>query len=88
MRMKDKKELREELANFIHEVWAHWTGYMLGEICTDVPPKVAEFVQETSCVKRWHGQIETPYAELSEKEKDSDRVFANTLLNLLEKRGK
>lgn len=33
-------------------------------------------------LKRWHRQINTPYADLTEKEKDSDRVWADKVLEI------
>jgi hypothetical protein len=36
-------------------------------------------------IERWRRQIDTPYADLSEKEKDSDREWADKVMVLLEK---
>lgn len=53
----------EKLANLEHEQWAHWTRYMLDNLTDDN-------------IKRWRLQIDIPYSELSEKEKESDRKWA------------
>jgi len=63
--------LRELLAELEHNQWAHWTRYMLGNLSPEN-------------IERWRRQIETPYAELSEKEKDSDRGWADRVLGLCE----
>jgi hypothetical protein len=65
------KSLLEKLAALEHEQWAHWTEYMV----KSVP---VEFSNED--IKRWRRQIETPYEELSEYEKDSDRRWASKVL--------
>ena len=66
-----KKKLLEELAELEHKQWAHWTEYMLNNL-TDED------------IKRWKRQIETPYSELSEKEKDGDREWAEKVLKIIE----
>jgi len=62
--------LREQLADLEHEQWAHWTRYMLDNL---TPENIA----------RWRRQCDTPYADLSEKEKDSDREWADKVLALV-----
>lgn len=64
--------LREELANLEHEQWSHWTKYMLDN------------ANPENC-RRWTTQINTPYCDLSEAEKDSDRIWADKVLELLNK---
>lgn len=63
------KGLREELAELEHDQWAHWTRYMLNNLT----PKN---------ILRWSAQCETKYADLSEKEKDSDRAWADKALEI------
>lgn len=65
-------DLREQLAALEHEQWAHWTRYMLDNL---TPENMA----------RWRQQVETPYGELSEAEKESDRRWADKVLGLLER---
>lgn len=63
------KILREKLAELEHEQWAHWTKYML-ENLTD------------ENIERWKRQVETPYNELSEEEKMSDREWADKAIDI------
>jgi len=67
-----KDQLLEQLAALEHEQWAHWTSYMLDN-------------DTVENVLRWRKQIETPYADLSEKEKESDREWARKVLAVLER---
>ena len=39
--------------------------------------------EKDELIERWRRQMNTPYAELSEKEKDSDREWAKKLIDLL-----
>lgn len=64
-------ELIERLAQLEHEQWAHWTRYMLDNLTPEN-------------IERWRRQIETPYHQLTEKEKESDRKWAKKVLEVLE----
>jgi hypothetical protein len=66
-------ELRERLAALEHEQWAHWTTWMLDNISEEN-------------VERWKKQVATPYEDLSEKEKTSDREWADKVLAIVEQR--
>ena len=61
---------RETLAALEHEQWSHWTKYML-----------ANMTKEN--IAKWKKQIDTPYEKLTEKEKDSDREWADKVWSLL-----
>jgi mannose-6-phosphate isomerase-like protein (cupin superfamily) len=63
-------ELREKLADLEHKQWAHWTKYMLENLSD----------REKA---RWERQIDTDYKDLSEKEKDGDREWADKVLDIL-----
>lgn len=77
----------EALAAIEHQSWSTWTRYMLEQIekelkleastpgCPDpqVPGRCWNMLHLLPCVKRWTRQHNTPYADLSEKEKESDR---------------
>ena len=70
------KELREKLAAIEHQRWADWQRYV-HSLCYENKGIGGELTGEltipSELVRRWERQIETPYHELSEKEKDSDR---------------
>jgi hypothetical protein len=76
------ESLVEELAALEHERWAHWQKYVhdKGQRQPDgsilLPPDL---------VTRWERQINTQYADLTAKEKDSDREQVKKYLPLLER---
>lgn len=63
-------ELVEELAAIEHERWAHWQRFMhdQGQRNAD-----GSLTLPAELVSRWERQIATSYAELTEKERESDR---------------
>lgn len=65
-----KQHLIEELAAIEHERWSHWQRYMHAQ-CESGPDGSLTIPAEL--VRRWTTQMNTPYAELSEEEKESDR---------------
>ena len=60
----------EALAAIEHERWSRWQRYMhdKGEIRPD-----GSLLIPSDLVQRWERQVATPYAALSEAEKESDR---------------
>ena len=68
-KMKEQYKL-EELAELEHIQWAHWTRYMLNNLTPEN-------------IERWKRQIDTPYEELSEEEKNSDRKWARKVLGIV-----
>ena len=62
--------LIEELAAIEHERWAHWQRH-LHEQCDALPD--GSLVLPSNLVTRWGRQLSTPYEQLSEQEKESDR---------------
>lgn len=65
---EDKQQIREKLAAIEHERWADWQKW-----CHKVIRQNDPNLQTENVLMRWDKQIETPYADLSEKEKQSDR---------------
>ena len=68
---EQKVELIEKLADLEHKQWGHWTRYFL------------EFYS-TSNRRRWGDQSHTAYKNLSEEEKESDRVWVRKVLKVFE----
>lgn len=73
------KNLLEDLAALEHKQWAHWTEYMLNRIegieKANLNPKQQ--------IEDWRRQIKTKYQDLTEKEKDSDRVWARKTIEII-----
>ena len=63
-------QLREELAALEHEQWAHWTRYLLTNI---TPENIA----------RWNSQCQREYGALTEREKGTDRKWADKVMEIL-----
>jgi hypothetical protein len=74
--------LREALSDEQHAIWAHWMAYVF-QVCPRQADGSVTIPREL--VERWTRQIATPYAALSESEKDSDREQADRILDVLEK---
>jgi len=70
----------EQLATLEHERWAHWQQYV-HEQCR--PAEDGSLVIPAELVQRWATQIATPYAELSDAEKESDREQVRRYLPIL-----
>lgn len=75
----------EELANLCHEQWSGWMGYLfsLCHISNNRKPVISRENYE-----RWALQMVTDYENLSEEEKESDRIEARKILALGYRRGK
>ena len=63
-------ELFEKLAAIEHERWADWQEYV-HSLCHENHDD--SLTIPAALVQRWREQIATPYAGLSDKEKESDR---------------
>jgi hypothetical protein len=73
--------VREELAAYAHEAWSGWMEYLFDNSEIDaggavtIPP---------SFVERWMRQMSTPYDQLPEGEKESDRAEADKMLAIMQ----
>ena len=67
----------ERVAEAAHVAWSGWISYMFSK-CLVNPDGSLNIPAEL--VERWTRQMNTPYAELSESEKDSDRREADRYL--------
>lgn len=81
--MKNAKldpELVEKLADYAHEAWSGWMKYLF-KVSDDFGDE--SVVITPSHVKRWRRQMSTPYADLPDHEKESDRVEARKMLEVM-----
>lgn len=81
--LPETPDLREQIAALAHEQWAGWMRYLFSR-CEKLQsgPYTGGLVMPREWVDRWHRQVETPYAALSEAEKNSDREEADRVLAL------
>lgn len=74
-------DLQEQLAALAHEQWAGWMRYLFensiegDDGCVEIP---------ASFVARWKRQMNTPYVDLPENEKESDRAEADKMLHVIQ----
>lgn len=74
LKMIDDKELLEKLAELEHNQWAVWTLYFLNHLtCKDL-------------IEKWKFQMVTKYSDLSEKDKEKDRVWARKIIEELKQK--
>ncbi|WP_263057042.1 hypothetical protein [Pantoea agglomerans] len=72
----------EMLSEIEHERWSRWQKY-LHKKC--VPNDDGSLTIPVDLVDKWEKQMNTPYKELSDKEKDSDRELVLDKFHLLDK---
>lgn len=75
--------LRERLAELEHERWSCWMQYLFSR-WTRVD---GGYLIAPDDVTWWEHLIETPYADLTERSKDSDRREADRTLAILKEMG-
>jgi hypothetical protein len=83
--MSASENLREQLAALAHEQWSGWMRYLFGRTWAERnnAGEIGAVIIAKSDAERWMRQMETPYAELPEEEKESDRVEADKVLALI-----
>jgi hypothetical protein len=72
----------EALASVEHERWSHWQRYLHSR-CT--MRSDGSLVIPAEQVHQWTRQMTTPYADLAEEEKESDREQAREYIAALRK---
>lgn len=88
--MMNDETTREQLAEYAHDAWSSWMKYLFqqgqfkGKIVEG--KHVMEWIMPAWFVERWQRQMNTPYADLPESEKESDREEADRMLAIV--RGK
>lgn len=89
----DGAALREGLAEYAHEAWSGWMKYMFekgkfehrhkeGGGLIDVE---TVYIMPAWAVERWARQMQTPYADLPESEKEGDRLEADRMIEVMDK---
>jgi len=71
-------ELQEELADYAHQAWSGWMRYLFSN-CQDNGNGTMTI--PAWAVERWKRQMNTPYSDLPQEEKESDRYEAGILIN-------
>lgn len=79
------EQLREALAAYAHEAWIGWMRYMFSRCFSSA--LAGDMIIPEQSVNRWLRQMATPYADLPESEKKSDREEADKMLAIMEKWG-
>ena len=67
----------EDLADIEHQRWSHWQRYLHSK---GTPQPDGSLLLPTDQVSKWTRQMSTTYADLSEKEKESDREQVRLVL--------
>jgi hypothetical protein len=75
-----EQELIELLADKHHASWAEWMTYLF-RVCRKLPN--GSIIIPSQLVEHWQGQIDTSYAELTEREKQSDRAEVAHILPII-----
>jgi hypothetical protein len=75
------ESLMEQLAAVEHDRWSDWQRYVHSK-CKRSPD--GSLVIPAHLVERWETQINTPYADLSEPEKESDREQVRRYLPVID----
>lgn len=73
-------ELIEALADKEHASWSHWQSYLFS-VCEQ--HEDGSMTIPAALVDHWERQIATPYADLSEREKQSDRNEVAKILPII-----
>jgi len=80
----NRSKLIEMMADEVHQVWCNWMKYMFSQgYPRGTTHPMGSWVMPPEKFDRWYSQMITPYAQLTEKEKESDRKIAERYLDLL-----
>jgi hypothetical protein len=81
-------ELRENLADYAHEVWSGWMRWMFkeGGIRKEIEYEngrwATVWIMKPEKYDRWQRQMNTVYGALPEPEKESDRAEADKMIDI------
>lgn len=76
----EKQDRREQIAALQHEIWAHWMRYLF--TCCE-GNEDGSMTIPVDKVARWRRQIDTPYSELTDRERESDLEQADKIVKIL-----
>lgn len=76
----ESEDLLEELAAIEHERWSHWQRY-LHDQCAHGPD--GSLIIPADQARRWSKQMNTPYGQLSDDERESDREQVRRYLPII-----
>jgi len=80
-----EEELIELLSEKEHASWSRWMDYLFNQCDLERGKNHFRYIIPHELVQRWKQQVETPYAELSEREKQSDRDEVAHILPIIHK---
>lgn len=73
-------DTREHLAEYAHEAWSGWMRYLFDK---SIHTTEGTIIIPEWAAQRWTRQATTPYTELPESEKESDRAEADKMLAIM-----
>lgn len=79
MNNKSYNQMLEKLSDAEHDSWSRWMKYLFAK---SVKGPDGVVVIPADLVERWERQANTPYSELSEQEKESDRKEARIQIKI------
>lgn len=74
------EDFREVIASLCHEQWSGWTGYQFSKGTFN---EDGTWTMPAWAVKRWTRQMNTLFPDLSEEEKNNDRIEADRFLAII-----
>lgn len=82
-------DLHERLAAYAHDAWSRWMRHLCNRAGGNDDLRYSGRILLTSMndAERWARQMGTPYAELPEAERASDRAEADRILAILRGEG-
>lgn len=76
----------EQLAEYAHEAWSKWMKHVFEE-CAREDILTYAYIIPPEHRRRWERQMNTPYQDLPEIEKESDLVEAFDILRVIQRAG-
>jgi hypothetical protein len=84
-KLKFKVKYKDEIADLCHQQWSLWMEHLFDKTFKDLDglydKENGNLIIPKRFVERWKRQMNTPYSELSEEEKESDRREAEKFIS-------